>query len=717
MPPEVKLTILVDDQGTVKIKSLTEDLGRLERAAKQTGAGMAAGSKEVAAAGERYQNLGASVAMAQAKLLAFYGVVRGAQGLFTKGMESVDYYEKAVIRMAASAADSVKGITDEQELANYYERMKGHYRELVNYAQEASAKYFANAREILQVAEWATARGFKVDKKEIDNIGLLVDKIKQLVPWIRQEGQVLQELNALWEGHAKITDTLAKLVIDRLKQMGQITATEGKEVQEQFEQIMASWKAEGFGGFLERVMGLFRGAKLASKDVQSTWESTLETIQTVAERLASAAGKEIYRDIIQYLQGIAQEYLTGANAAEKQRAIADAVNSAWRTVKSTLADLRPVFQDIGVFLGEAWKAYQSMPESVREVGLVGFILVGAKGKAVILAVLGMLGRIETLLASIRAYAAGNLSLGDLFFGNKEALDRAIKEMEEYQRRMENIRLFREFEEMPKTKSPIKLMSYEIGAGGFEYLAGEEEPEWFTEITGTAEQIAQANQAIKTQTEMLAFDWTEAWRQAARNVQNTLADTLYSLLTQTKTAGDALRNIFNGLIRIMSDMAAQALMGLAKTGIQSITGSSWFGGLLSTVGGWLGGMFGGGSASAVLPSGYEAIDEALGGLSFKLAAGGVLPGPFIPVRAFARGGYVDRPTLGLVGEAGPEAIVPLNDYNKRLGGDIHIINVWDPAMVSQIAAQTMASETGRQVILNIVSADLAERGVTRRILRR
>jgi hypothetical protein len=38
--------------------------------------------------------------------------------------------------------------------------------------------------------------------------------------------------------------------------------------------------------------------------------------------------------------------------------------------------------------------------------------------------------------------------------------------------------------------------------------------------------------------------------------------------------------------------------------------------------------------------------------------------------FADGGIVTQPMLGLVGEAGPEAIIPLSQYNRG-GGDIHI----------------------------------------------
>jgi phage-related minor tail protein len=41
--------------------------------------------------------------------------------------------------------------------------------------------------------------------------------------------------------------------------------------------------------------------------------------------------------------------------------------------------------------------------------------------------------------------------------------------------------------------------------------------------------------------------------------------------------------------------------------------------------------------------------------------------------FADGGIVSSPTLGLVGEAGPEAIVPL-DRAGRLGGTSIVVNV-------------------------------------------
>ena len=40
-------------------------------------------------------------------------------------------------------------------------------------------------------------------------------------------------------------------------------------------------------------------------------------------------------------------------------------------------------------------------------------------------------------------------------------------------------------------------------------------------------------------------------------------------------------------------------------------------------------------------------------------------------AFANGGIVTKPTLGLVGEAGPEAIIPLSQMGNMSGGGVTI----------------------------------------------
>lgn len=84
-----------------------------------------------------------------------------------------------------------------------------------------------------------------------------------------------------------------------------------------------------------------------------------------------------------------------------------------------------------------------------------------------------------------------------------------------------------------------------------------------------------------------------------------------------------------------------LGGAAAVGIAAVAGAMAIGGGLVAIGGGGGGV-GGGS-----------ISFAKGSM-----AGGQV-GNIIPAGAGATGGIVTRPTLALIGEAGPEAVVPLN----------------------------------------------------------
>jgi hypothetical protein len=133
------------------------------------------------------------------------------------------------------------------------------------------------------------------------------------------------------------------------------------------------------------------------------------------------------------------------------------------------------------------------------------------------------------------------------------------------------------------------------------------------------------------------------------------------------------------------MAAGAVMGITA-GIQQVSQkgggfSSVLGGIgmiASSVGGLLGGfsqlggLFGGGggmnAAAGNLAKAPFAPKISPGGI---FANGGIAQGGFIPFRAFANGGTVSGPTLGLMGEGRyNEAIVPLPDGKSipvQLGG--------------------------------------------------
>ena len=63
--------------------------------------------------------------------------------------------------------------------------------------------------------------------------------------------------------------------------------------------------------------------------------------------------------------------------------------------------------------------------------------------------------------------------------------------------------------------------------------------------------------------------------------------------------------------------------------------------------------------------------------------------FFSPRFFATGGVVMKPTLGIVGEAGPEAVIPLSQYGA-MGGNSYTINVNVPVSANR-------AEVGREIV--------------------
>jgi hypothetical protein len=61
-----------------------------------------------------------------------------------------------------------------------------------------------------------------------------------------------------------------------------------------------------------------------------------------------------------------------------------------------------------------------------------------------------------------------------------------------------------------------------------------------------------------------------------------------------------------------------------------------------------------------------------------------------ISMFAKGGIVTAPTLGMVGEAGPEAIIPLNRANGKIGGTTINLTV-------NAGMGTQGAEVGRQIV--------------------
>ncbi len=184
-------------------------------------------------------------------------------------------------------------------------------------------------------------------------------------------------------------------------------------------------------------------------------------------------------------------------------------------------------------------------------------------------------------------------------------------------------------------------------------------------------------------------------------------------------GNAAMNALNRIASKLIEMAAEKLFEAAFSGGKGGGGGGGIGGLIGNlIGSALNGIFGGGG-------GVPGADmlSGTGGLYANGAAfhrGNVIP--------FARGGIVNRPTLfpmangaGLMGEAGPEGILPLRrGRGGRLGveasgmgggGDVYVtINNTSKAQV-----ETRKSRApGGQKQLEIMIADAVEGRIASRM---
>jgi phage-related minor tail protein len=172
--------------------------------------------------------------------------------------------------------------------------------------------------------------------------------------------------------------------------------------------------------------------------------------------------------------------------------------------------------------------------------------------------------------------------------------------------------------------------------------------------------------------------TEFQIQAYRSMQSAMSEFLF----------DPFEDGLDGMLRSFADMIRKMLAeALAAQILKSLLGGSFGSG--GSIGGLLGGLFGSAKGNA-------------------FSGGRVIP--------FAHGGIVDRPTVfpmaqgaGLMGEAGPEAVLPLA---RTAGGDlgvnvasekqqdpiennVRIINVLDPSVVGNY----LSTAAGERLIVN------------------
>lgn len=160
----------------------------------------------------------------------------------------------------------------------------------------------------------------------------------------------------------------------------------------------------------------------------------------------------------------------------------------------------------------------------------------------------------------------------------------------------------------------------------------------------------------------------------------------------KILGDLEKDWTDYLGKMVDDWIEKFIKIIAQS-LENDNGNGFWSNLISGIGGY----FGGGGISGL-------------GIAGEGASSGGVNGP-----ALADGGIVTGPTYALVGEAGPEAIIPLDRLAAPSSGVTIIQNFTMMAMDGPSFKQYLAQE-GSQVIKNAVADEVSRNGNYARVIR-
>jgi len=190
------------------------------------------------------------------------------------------------------------------------------------------------------------------------------------------------------------------------------------------------------------------------------------------------------------------------------------------------------------------------------------------------------------------------------------------------------------------------------------------------------------------------DFTSGWGQAVG-----------AAIVDGESFGDAMKGVWNNMMRnfisAIAEMMAQWLLSqIFTTATASVTHATLRANALELI--YLNAFAG----AAIVPgagpaAGALAVGQAiLGALAVRTGSGAITPGDTaLPgVNTFSQpaalplqhGGIVTNPTLALIGEAGPEAVVPLSGRHG-LGGSQHINLYMDGQLVTETVLRNMPDE--------------------------
>lgn len=676
---EIEILIKARDEASRALDGVNRKIREVEGSSAPAAGALGNVESSIAGVGASSMVMAAGIVVATSALAALYSAAQ-------KGLKSIDDLRLAQASMASAAASNNPNKPWEEVYATT--------GRIVEKVYELDRAFIGTGDELLILSDSMVTFGMGIDlstKKQQDQFVAFANMIKMMTRGQDFQRQAFQEVRSLMEG----ADVQGALLVKKLEAAGVNVKA-----------MVPEWREQGV--LLEKIMEILPGYGQGSKEIENSLGAQKSSLETITFKILREGMAPAYEDIKDLVKGINDSLMDQNGLTAKGRTLVDGLQLAWvaasTPIRAAAKAIDWLLQGTVAYYNVTKNLVLSAKEGIfggQNVlkGKISDILVpnpegelkinpqGDRGesdearkarekaqrdreretKKLHEALLGY--EVEFWKNYDKAVIDGNEAI------NKYVRDQLAKRIEMERKGSErqeelNLRLKalrdeaatpvkwpwneRDVELMERMNAESVKFAENIRRLNREFDASErgEGP------LMTKDQYEQAFRAyqdaygaalgkVREATDATTQHVAEAWRGLFSGLGGEISDVFFDAFKgKLKSLGDYMEAFTDVVRRAWSNLIADMITEQLKL---SFGGSLKSG--LSSFAGMLGGLFGGGGAPATEGAALQSF--------YGYRDGGIMPGSFMPIRAFASGGIADRPTFGIIGEGGgSEAVIPL-----------------------------------------------------------
>jgi hypothetical protein len=126
---------------------------------------------------------------------------------------------------------------------------------------------------------------------------------------------------------------------------------------------------------------------------------------------------------------LAEFAASGAGVAEQQAALEGTLRDAALAASDLVDRVRPAYDIVVRFLGTVVAGYETLPSPLRELGLIGILALGTRGRVAVVAGLSLVDTLSDSYRGLQETLRGRLDFGDFATSNKEELQSLLEDLD------------------------------------------------------------------------------------------------------------------------------------------------------------------------------------------------------------------------------------------------------------------------------------------------